>query len=162
MDSDSIPAASTESRCTVVQTDASGADKGARRRFFEKVRKRGPAHPSNPSLGRCWIWTGACRRRGYGVFWFDGRGVSSAQWSWSLANKAAFPAGFDSMHSCDRPKCVNPAHIAPGTRADNMQDMHAKGRANLPSGDDHWIVKRRAAGTLPWDLASPAAQRGTR
>ena len=32
------------------------------------------------------------------------------------------------MHSCDTPSCIKPAHIKPGSNADNAADMVAKGR----------------------------------
>lgn len=31
-------------------------------------------------------------------------------------------------HKCDRPECYNPTHLLPGTQADNIKDMHDRGR----------------------------------
>lgn len=33
------------------------------------------------------------------------------------------------LHSCDNPLCCNPAHVSLGTQAENVRDMHSKGRA---------------------------------
>jgi hypothetical protein len=32
-------------------------------------------------------------------------------------------------HRCDNPACVRPDHLFLGTQADNVMDMHSKGRA---------------------------------
>lgn len=38
-----------------------------------------------------------------------------------------FPGAF-ALHSCDNPKCVNPAHLRWGTRQENIDDMVSRGR----------------------------------
>ena len=39
------------------------------------------------------------------------------------------------MHSCDNPRCINPKHLLPGTKAGNNKDRAAKGRSakSVPS-----------------------------
>lgn len=103
-------------------------------RFWEKVEKRGPDD--------CWTWIGAKDWGGYGVFWTGGpRGVGknarATHVSWALANGVAFPADMLALHSCDNPRCVNPAHIRPGTALDNKQDERARGR--MYSGPRPWL-----------------------
>ena len=40
----------------------------------------------------------------------------------------SLPDGLIVMHSCDTPRCVNPAHLSQGTQADNAHDRDRKGR----------------------------------
>jgi hypothetical protein len=107
-------------------------------RFWAKVDQFGPAHPYDATLGRCHIWTAAKRRRGYGTIWRDGACMSAARAGWELRTGLPFPPELEPLHSCDRPECVNGNHIRPGTRKENVADMHARGRTNLPRGKAHW------------------------
>jgi len=96
-------------------------------RFWAKVDKT----PGQGPWGDCWTWTGSRNERGYGQFRVGPRG--SRLWrahvlAFVLANgpmPADKPCG---LHHCDNPPCCNPAHTFPGTQAQNIADMVAKGR----------------------------------
>lgn len=102
-------------------------------RFWTKVDKNGPLHPTNPSLGKCWVWKGARIKRAgceYGLLRPSGRSgrLRAHRVSWIMKN-GPIPKGKDILHSCDNPPCVNPSHLRPGTAADNRADMVRRGRS---------------------------------
>lgn len=70
----------------------------------------------------CWEWIGTCweDRGGYGAYLVDGKRIRAHRFS-------AMIHGMDMSkpivrHLCNNPKCVNPAHLATGSAADNMND----------------------------------------
>lgn len=52
-----------------------------------------------------------------------------------LSTGTPIPKGVDVCHSCDVRNCVNPAHLWLGTRQENVDDMHMKGRALKARGE---------------------------
>jgi hypothetical protein len=76
----------------------------------------------------CHIWVGRVNRRGYGCLSIGGRGPELAHRLSYEVNVGPIPAGVFVLHTCDTPRCVNPAHLWLGTGRDNMADMLAKGR----------------------------------
>lgn len=91
-------------------------------RFWEKVEKEG--HDG------CWIWTGTLRPDGYGVIGLGGREEGIARvhrlsYKWA---RGPIPDGMFVCHECDRPACVNPAHLFLGDAGDNIRDAVKKGR----------------------------------
>lgn len=87
--------------------------------FWQRVQRGAPCE--------CWHWTGTTDGR-YGQLFHGKRWVKAHRLSWEIANGQPFPAGLFACHSCDNPRCVNPAHIWPGTNAENQRDAVAKGR----------------------------------
>jgi len=80
----------------------------------------------------CLEWTGYTNPAGYGQIGSGGRGNTALthRVAWELAN-GPIPDGVLIRHYvCDNPPCCNVAHLRPGTNADNLGDMAAKGRAS--------------------------------
>lgn len=94
-------------------------------RVWARVDQRGP--------DECWPWKGASNSFGYGVIYIkpDGqrkRPFQAGHIIWSLTTGRDWPVGLEQRHSCDNPPCVNPAHITPGTRRENVHDALDRGR----------------------------------
>lgn len=79
----------------------------------------------------CWLWTASVNGKGYGQMSVGGRRGRphlAHRLSWQM-HRGPIPEGMSVLHRCDNPPCVNPEHLFLGTRADNNNDMRAKGRA---------------------------------
>jgi hypothetical protein len=90
----------------------------------------------------CLEWT-KCTLKGYGQMHVDGVTTLTHRLAWTLAN-GPIPDGLCVLHHCDNPPCCETApseeypegHLFLGTKADNMLDMAAKGRAGWRPGSD--------------------------
>lgn len=119
-------------------------------RFWSKVLVRRP--------GVCWPWRGAKHNHGYGVFKVSREAglVKAHRFAWELAN-GPIPEGLVVRHQCDNPPCCNPAHLTTGTQADNIADMHARGRreykSRLTTANVASIFNEYAAGATQQQIA---------
>ena len=92
----------------------------------------------------CWEWQGATTRGGYGHL----RKKRGDEWimqkahrfSYEHHNNVSLEKDENVCHSCDNPKCVNPAHLFKGTYLDNSRDMFLKGRWKLPRNKNHVLL----------------------
>lgn len=66
----------------------------------------------------CWPWL-ACTCRGYGHFGAFGRQVQAHRLSYELT-RGEIPAGLTLDHLCRNRSCVNPAHLEPVSRGENV------------------------------------------
>ena len=80
--------------------------------FWNKVNK----------TDTCWLWTGATKPDGYGLFRFNGK--SHYPHRLSLSHSLGRPIGNRLLvrHTCRNRNCLNPAHLQEGTHKDNYAD----------------------------------------
>lgn len=69
--------------------------------------------------GECWIWTGGSSRNGYGQTKFGGRNWMAHRIFYTYF-VADVPDGLDLDHLCRTRSCVNPWHLEPVTRSENL------------------------------------------
>lgn len=113
-----------------------------RERFEAKVDRNGPVPEHRPELGPCHVWIGAKQPEGYGHL-RDHKGEAGPpdmhyrahRLAWILAN-GPIPDGLLVRHKCDRPSCVNLAHLELGTQKQNIGDVITRGRLG-PRTLDH-------------------------
>lgn len=89
--------------------------------LLERIRRRIKISP-----GGCWLWSGAIAPNGYGSLGIGQRSLSAARkiyahrLSYEL-HVGAIPEGLDLDHLCRVRHCVNPSHLEPVTRQENVR-----------------------------------------
>ena len=131
-----------------------------------RVWKRIEKGPENA----CWMWQGVVNKGGYGVIQF-GAARNRSSTTAHRAVYASLHGGLPClspddvvMHTCDEPRCCNPAHLALGTAQLNMMDCIEKGRSakahrfggrlrKLTDDDVRAIRRLGAEGKRSWEIA---------
>lgn len=77
----------------------------------------------------CSLWTGRRDRDGYGRYWVRSRRENMGAHRLALElHSGLIPEGMVICHTCDRPACVNPAHLVADSQAANIADATRKKR----------------------------------
>jgi hypothetical protein len=108
-------------------------------RFAAKVDKNGPVPQHDPSLGPCWLWTGAMRNS-YGAIKHEGSVLSTHIVAYAITN-GPVPEGLLVTHKCDRRECCNPGHLRAGTCSDNSREAWDRREVNATRGTKHPCAK---------------------
>lgn len=109
----------------------------------------------DPESG-CWLWTGGITAKGYGVIRFANKTREAYRLSYEVL-VGPIPAGMHLDHTCHDPKtctlnelcphrrCVNPAHLEPVTKHENMarsgilaaRIRQQTGKTHCPKGHEY-------------------------
>lgn len=85
----------------------------------------------------CWLWTAYRDPNGYGSFTVKGIHIPAHRVSYELY-VGPIPKGLHMDHLCRNPPCVNPSHLEPVTRRENIARGIAwdwnRGKTHCPSG----------------------------
>jgi len=89
-------------------------------RFITKTQRARFAASFVAEGDGCWEWLGA-RKDEYGSMRLDGRQIGAHRVAWVLGNDKEIPDGLEIDHLCRNTLCVNPAHLEPVTKSENLR-----------------------------------------
>jgi hypothetical protein len=91
----------------------------------------------------CWLWTGACLRGGYGVFWLDGKVRLAHRVAYTEA-VGIIPSHLELDHICRTRACVRPSHLEAVPHHVNV--LRGEGAAAINARKTHCIRDHRYSG----------------
>jgi HNH endonuclease len=103
-------------------------------RFWEQVVE---------GAGDCWLWGGDKTDDGYGRFSINPVYVGAHRWAYQLM-RAEIPEGLDLDHLCRVTSCVNPWHLDPVTREENIRRAFLRGTCDKGHSMADAILRQRS------------------
>ncbi len=91
----------------------------------------------------CWIWQKGIndKRWPYGVMTINHIKIKTHRVSAIVYLNMDLKSNFHVLHSCDKPRCINPDHLSLGTHKDNMRGMMERGRHVSSKGEKNGLAK---------------------
>lgn len=111
------------------------------RRWYEHGTTDGPewAWVDKDASG-CWLWTGVLNSHGYGRLRRAGRFVPAHRHFYVML-RGQIPDGLELDHLCRVRHCVNPDHLEPVTRAENLRRALAVREAREVCSKGHQLTE---------------------
>ena len=107
-------------------------------RFLGPYQRTKLYDKTRPGANGCIEWTGFVRD-GYPYMKVHGVSVGAHRVAWVLHNNKEIPDGYEIDHLCCNKRCVNPEHLEPVTRRENLRRRH--GFTPLPPGGDDKVCR---------------------
>lgn len=101
---------------------------------------------------QCWNWQGVIGKVGYGYLsgpTRDQMNLVAHRLSWMLHNQQDWPKDLETRHTCHNRRCINPDHLVPGTRQENMNDMRARGHTRLKLNNTRLVTPAGIFDSVP-------------
>lgn len=86
-----------------------------------------------PALTGCWQWLKAVKDAGYAVAEINGR-MHRMHRTAFVSFRGEIPTGLDLDHLCRNRSCVNPWHLEPVTRSENLNRSNLVGKKKKKGG----------------------------
>lgn len=90
----------------------------------------------------CWSFIGHHNKQGYPIVSLNGKTRKASHVVLEAMGRPRPKPHSLALHSCDNPRCVNPAHLRWGSHKENMKDRIERTGYNMPRGwDTHNFVR---------------------